>query len=307
MRHVGDVDTHFPQSLANRTDGNGVVEVLCVARVDSEGLDLAEVLASAYLLGGDARFQFAGVFFHLFRVLVRQSELGKDGVHLRVVLAALAQYVNDFALRIAHISRPVRYSRNDLVAVLAVLELVGRDEDVVKHRNARHDEEGCSSVDLQSAHVRFLAALNDFNDFAAHLLAASAFSVQTHFDLVARQSMVEVLVVYADAQPVVGVDKVASARSAVVDAFDYLAVLVEDNFPFFVAHNLFHVEHLVEDVYAEHLERVGGEFQCAEYLFERYGTSRVSRQVLLYHLPHFVLVELCALRVFLLSHMLLIL
>ena len=106
MRHVSNMHTHFPHTLFHLANRQCVVEVLGIARVNREGEHIAEVLALGNFLGCDARLYLVGSQLYGFWVSVRQTKLGKDGMHLGVVVSAFSQYVNHFANRVAGIFRP---------------------------------------------------------------------------------------------------------------------------------------------------------------------------------------------------------
>ena len=132
--YVGDVDAHFPDAVLDAPHREGIVEVLGVARVDGEGRDVAEVLASGDFLGSDARVEPFGSGFDLCGIFVRKSELSQYGVHFGVVLAARAQDVDDLAVGAACPFGPVGHTHQRLVAVASALQTFLRDEDVVGQR-----------------------------------------------------------------------------------------------------------------------------------------------------------------------------
>ena len=122
MAHVGDVYAHLPQSAVERTDAQRVVEVLGITRVNGEGHHLTHVLTLGQLLCTDARKQLVGSLLYGCGVLVGQSVLCQDGVHLGIVLARLAQDIDDMAHGVLCVLGPFGYLHHGLVAVLALLE-----------------------------------------------------------------------------------------------------------------------------------------------------------------------------------------
>ena len=106
MADVGNVDAHFPQPLLQFTDTEGVVEVFRVVRVDGESQHISHVESASNLFLSDARSELLGRFLHGWRIDVRQSVLGQDSVHLGIILAGLAKYVNHFANRVLGSVRP---------------------------------------------------------------------------------------------------------------------------------------------------------------------------------------------------------
>ena len=63
--HVGNVHAHLPQAVVQTADGERVVEVFRVARVDGHGGHAAQVDAPGHLVGRDARVYLGGFGFHV--------------------------------------------------------------------------------------------------------------------------------------------------------------------------------------------------------------------------------------------------
>ena len=96
MADVGDVYAYFPQ-LSFLLDTEGIVEVFGILGVDGAGPNIAEVLTTADFLRCDTRFYILCGILHSFWILVRQTILCENGVHLHIVVAFLSQYVDDLA------------------------------------------------------------------------------------------------------------------------------------------------------------------------------------------------------------------
>ena len=160
MGHIGDVHAHFPVSVGELAQGEGVVEVFGVGRVDGECRDAAEVFASGYFVGRDCLFDFVGQLFEFFGVTGGEAKLGENGVHLGVVLAAFAEYFHDFALWTGVIHGPVGEAHHDFFAFLRAVCEACRDIDAVVE---------CAAVDPQH---RFAGA--DFFDPSHDLLGTVA-------------------------------------------------------------------------------------------------------------------------------------
>ena len=94
MADISDVDANFPV-LALLTNAQRIVEVLGVLGVDGASEDLAEVLTARYLLRSNARLNLLGGLLDMLGIVVRQTILCKDGVHLYIVVALFAQHVDD--------------------------------------------------------------------------------------------------------------------------------------------------------------------------------------------------------------------
>ena len=128
VRHIGYVHSHLPQAVVEPSDGQRVVEVLGVVRVDGAREDVAEVLALLQiLLGYLARYLVGGVF-HSLRIFVGQAILREDGVHLNVVVARRSEHINHFAEHAPVLAvGPLNDFHHGLVAVFSTLQLTARD------------------------------------------------------------------------------------------------------------------------------------------------------------------------------------
>ena len=134
MGHVGDMYAHFPNSLFQFADGEGVIEVLGILGVDGEGGYTPEVLASGYFLGGDFGGYLVGCFFYGGGVDVWQAEFREDGMHLGGVVSGASQDVYYLADGIFGFVGPFHYLDDSLVARLAAFQFLFGDEDVVGKR-----------------------------------------------------------------------------------------------------------------------------------------------------------------------------
>ncbi len=198
-RHVGDVDAHLVAPFVQLDEGNCVVEVFGIGRVDGEGRHLAVVLAPRDLSLGDGVGNLVGGRTHLRLEAVRQLELGQDGVHLGVVLAGFAQHVYNLALRLHTPSRPVGDHHSHLHAVGSlqpadlrkVLGAPDGDADVVGHTGALDDGPGLVAADGEDADVRPFAALDDLHHLAFLAAAVAALLSDYHLHTVAVQRPAE--------------------------------------------------------------------------------------------------------------------
>ena len=77
-------------------DTECIIEVLGILGVDGTGKDIPVILTATDFLRCNARIDFLGGFLHILRILVRQSVLSQDSVHLHIVVTFPTQYVNDF-------------------------------------------------------------------------------------------------------------------------------------------------------------------------------------------------------------------
>ena len=133
VAHIGDVYTHFPKSLFQRLDGDGVVKVFGVAWVDGDCEGVAQVFSLCDFFGCDACVHAVGCSFHFLRVFVGQAVFSQNGVHLSIVFAFSAQHINHLSDGVASIQRPVVDTYHDFVAILGALQFLHRYDDVALH------------------------------------------------------------------------------------------------------------------------------------------------------------------------------
>ena len=87
MCYVGDMYANLPVPVIQTACGKGVVEVFRVLRVDREGCYPPEILPVLNFLRRDRFRDLIRRFLYRGRIFVRQSEFGKDRVHLGGILS----------------------------------------------------------------------------------------------------------------------------------------------------------------------------------------------------------------------------
>ena len=161
VRHVGDMDAHLPHAVADFADRQRVVEVLGVGRIDGEGHRLPEVAPLGVVFAGDAPVDGFGCRPPPPLDPVAGLVFGQNGVHLGVVLARLAQNVDQFAHGAFRAGRPFGDAYDDLVAVFHVRAVALVEVDVDGHLARVDTHEDIVFVDFGRADVAFAAAFDD--------------------------------------------------------------------------------------------------------------------------------------------------
>ena len=90
MGYVGYVYAYFPQTFYYGANGEGIVKVFGVVRVDGEGGHLSEVFALADFFRRNIVGDEVGCFLYILRIGVGQSVFGQDSVHFGVIFAGCA-------------------------------------------------------------------------------------------------------------------------------------------------------------------------------------------------------------------------
>ena len=159
------MDTYLVVAVVQLAEGQSVVVILRIGRIDGEGEDLPEVPAAGAVLVGDFLGNPVGSVFHSLFELVREAEFGEDGVHLGVVLARHPKQIHDVSMGTALSALPPVHDGGDFHPAHAPF----RDGhgNVVRHRLGGHQHPGALSHDMEDPHERPLGALYDGDDLAA--------------------------------------------------------------------------------------------------------------------------------------------
>ena len=155
-RHVGNVYADFPSTICDRADGECVVKIFSIARVDRKGEHVAHIFTLRDLLRRHAVGYLVRRLRYPIWVSIRQIKLGQNSVHFGVILPFLTQNIHHFADRTLSLHRPLHDFYDDLVARLAAFQVLGRNEYIVGQHAAGRDEEGIIFLHFQSAYERII-------------------------------------------------------------------------------------------------------------------------------------------------------
>ena len=238
-------------------------------RVDGKGGDVAEVLALPVVLLRYGRVDLLRRILHVLRIFVWQVVLCEDGIHLRIVVASLAEHVNHLADHVLVVlRRPLCNLYHSLVVALSSLQLALGYDNVVDEDIAVGDKESEVLLHAESAHEGVLSPLDDacHHSLSDMVLAAGH---ESKLHLVAGEGEHGVSLSHEDwCCSIVGNDGILAVRLALEGAFLHLSVHVQlvcaVSFPYqeVVPCHLFH------HVDGKHLCRMRVESECSEYLFK---------------------------------------
>ncbi len=152
----------------------GIVEIFRILRVDGHGKHLAEVFARRdfllrYFIGNKR-----GEFLYIFGIAEGEVVLRQNGMHFGVVVARLAEDVDDPPHGVIDFFGPFDDLCDYFVSILAAVEGVLRNEDVVRENLAVEHHKGEMFIQLQRAHEARFGPLEDF-DHRALGIGALAF------------------------------------------------------------------------------------------------------------------------------------
>ena len=86
MRHIRDMHSNFPPTIAKRFDAQGIVKVLGIDGVDGEGQRVAEVATLCNLLRVQGLWNGLRFFFDRLGEGVRQSIFMQNRMYLGIVI-----------------------------------------------------------------------------------------------------------------------------------------------------------------------------------------------------------------------------
>ena len=291
MADVSDVDANLPK-LAFLTNAQRIVEVLGILRVDGAGEDVAEVLTTGYLLWRDAWLYLLGSLLDVMGILIRQTILCQDGVHLYVVVALLAQHVDDFTDNVLRfLRRPLRNLDDSLVARLAALQLLLRNEDIVYKDVTLGNQEGIVFLHLQLTDCLVALVTQNLDDhrFLDMLLAASHIG---HLHTVAIHSKQRVaLTDEHGCAAIVGLERVLAVGLADEGSLLHLRLQVQTIRVITDFRQEVVPRHLFHEVNSQHLRRMCIQLQCLEDLLKRESLIRILLKQCLQHLCNLLLIQ----------------
>ena len=191
MRYVGDMYADLVVPVFQPADRERVVEILRIGRIDRECRHAAHVASRGDLLVGDRFGNFLSFFLDLLGIAVRQIEFGENRMHLGIVVARLAEHVDDLSFGAAHRIGPTRDLYEHLFAAFRAMQGARRHENIRRHLTAvdANEREGVALGHLDDADVVLLRPLDDFDDLAFGI-AGTALAGDGHAHPVAVQRMV---------------------------------------------------------------------------------------------------------------------
>ena len=189
-------------------------------------------------------------------------------MHLGVVVSGLSQNVNHLTDRVLGILRPFGDFYQGLVTILSTLQHIAWNEDVIGQRAVFGEEESIELVYLQRTYKGILGTFDDFYHFAFYL-ASLALGGERDFHLVAMHGMSGIALGNEDRfATVFRQERVLSVALALELTGQDNAMVVQLEVSVFHYLNEVVFCHFIQDVHAEHLQRMGGKVQTAKYLFD---------------------------------------
>src|SRR5258708_1104468 len=181
MAYIGDMHADLQVAILESADGNCVIEVFCVYRVDGEGDDAADIFALLYFGGSDQVGQSFGLFCYAFREEEGEAVLQEDLFHGAVVLVAFVEDLYDLSLRFL-IFFPFQDTDNYLVVIYGAVEPGQRNINVRHGFIAICDKEGKGLAQFHMSQEFHFFSVYYFHHFsrAAAALAGGITNTDPH-------------------------------------------------------------------------------------------------------------------------------
>ena len=298
--------THFPETTLQLTDRKSIVEVLGILGVDGTGEHITHILTTVDLLLGDGSIDLLCRLLHILRILVRQVILGKDGMHLGIVLTRLSEDIHhrtDDVLMF--VVRPLYHLYHRLVVGLTTLQLTLGDDDVVDKSRILGHQEGHILLHPQTTYNLVTTALYDLDHHRLlDMLVTTSHIRHLHTVAVHRRHRVTFCHEHRRTA-IIWQERVAAIRLTTEHTLLNLCLQVQTVGR--VAHLREEVipRHLLHRIDGEHLQRMGIKLQNFENLLERERLVRMMLEEILQQFGDLLLSQTFS--TFLLSHRLIFL
>ena len=286
VRHVGNVDADLEKFVffPNR---QGIVEVLCVVRVDGASPYIAEILALSEVFRRHLARNLVGSLLDLLRIAVGQAVLRQNRVHFGVVFALLTENVDDLAHHIAMLRvGPLRDAHQCLVVAFSAHQLAFRDENVLHNEIVLRHEEGDVAIDAQRSYKRVLRPLQNLQNLRlANVVPTACHQRKTHAVTVLRPQRIALrdenrLVGAVGNNRILAVQLPDEATflhlSAHVQTEGVVALFLQEIVPC----------HLVQHAECQHFQWMRVESEFAENILQFESRLRITHEQILQHLFH---------------------
>ena len=261
--------THLIESFVEFLDGEGIVKVFGVGRVNGASPCIAEVLSLSNVFGRDLARDLLRGLLHVLGILIRQTVLCENGAHLGIVLSSLAEHVDDLTNRVFVVFvRPLDDLHEHLVVGLSALEFFLRNKDVLREGAVLRDTEGNVAVHTQPADKGVLGTAENLDDlgFLDMFLAACH---ERHPYTVARKCRHGVALCHEDGLvAAVGEERVLAVWLAHEGTLLHLSFGIELISVLTFLGDKVVPCHLFHDVHGKHLQWMRVKVKRTEYVFQ---------------------------------------
>ena len=152
------MNADFKIAVFQPAEGQRIVKVLGICRVNRKRQGLAEVLATLQFRRSNRLADAVSGILQRLVEAIREVEFGQNGVHLRVVGTGSSENIRDYAVRTDLAPRPGVNLDSHLHTLFSTELpcLLRIDADVVRHRLALHQHPGLGTDEMQYAYERLV-------------------------------------------------------------------------------------------------------------------------------------------------------
>ncbi len=192
IRHIGNVHTHFPQAIAKTLQGDGIIKIFGIRRVNGDGPHFPVIFPVGNLLFRNLHVDFFGFLFYIFRKSEWKIKIGKDRFHLHIVVAGFSQHFCYFTKRVVRMLGPIGNFHQYFFAVSGFFYLTFRNKNIVGHGLAVGHHKTKIFAQFENTDVVYLLPLQNFHNLAFGFVFFS-FWEEKHFYMIAVQRMMHVV------------------------------------------------------------------------------------------------------------------
>ena len=165
VSHVSDMHSHLPKVITDRSNRESIVKILRIVRVNGAGKHIAHIKATSNLICWDDITDMVSRMLYGNRVFIGQTKLGKNGMHLGIIITSTTKDVYHVTYGIASIFGPINYFHDGLITTLSTLESISRDENIIIKCTTFCEKERIVSLHFENAHKGIVGTFKDLHNF----------------------------------------------------------------------------------------------------------------------------------------------
>ena len=186
MGYIGNMHTHFKVPVGQPPNGERIVKILRIGRIDRKGRHLTHIAACRNLLRSNIIGYLIRLALHLFRVAVRQIIFGQDRVHFGIVVAGCPEHIHDFTFGALHRIGPSHDPHQYFLTLFRSVQTPLGDKNIVRHFTVVDPHESKIIGHLDNSHISLRRTLHDPDHFSFGV-SRTAFTCNCHLDPVTMQ------------------------------------------------------------------------------------------------------------------------
>ena len=259
--------SYFPQSVIRFTNGNRIIKILGIPRVDGKCRHLTQVLTLPDFLGRNTRVDLLCLIFYGLGISIRQTVFGQNGVHFRGIVSALPQYIHDLTNRILGMFGPFGNLHHSLISAFTTFQRFFRNKYVVGQRTVLGEQESKILTHLQSSDKRPVAPFENLDHLRLAYMMLPA-GQQSHFHLVSSHGMQRVPFGHKNRfSSIQRGHGIFTVRFAIEYGFKHLPCGIQTEMQLLRFFYIIIHRQIFQQVHTKQLGRMSVQFQVSEYTF----------------------------------------